>query len=345
MTNEQLVTYIQQDSKELIPILWERVKNLCFMLCGRYYAKYAARFAACGVELCDLRQECYSAFLLAVKSYKADSELQFTSYLNYPIRNAAAELLGIHNADRVNHSPLDNAVSLDKPIEAADNDNMTLADVIHDTESTEPFERVLQEVADNHARAVLWEALEKLTEQERDVIVMIFFEGKTAQAIAAERGVSGERISQIKRKAIKKLRTMPTLKVLYEENRTEQRLHFNSRAYGYSYMISQQEVRQALRTGECLTESQRKRIAAECVAESDPVYKALQALGRTSTEIITRADDTEIRQRAETRLQELSRYREITYGLRQAVYYDERQKLLAAKAITRTLSDEQRATL
>lgn len=345
MTNEQLAIFIQQDNSELIPILWERVKNLCFLICGKYFAKYSEKFAVCGVELCDLRQECYSAFLLAVKSYKADSELQFTSYLNYPIRNTAAELLGIHNAERTNHKPLDNAVSLDKPIEAADNDNMTLADVIPDTESAEPFERVLQEVADDHARAVLCEALEKLTEQERDVIVMIFFEGKTAQAIAAERGVSCERISQIKRKAIKKLRTMPALKILDEECRAERRLHFNSHNFGYSYMISQQEVRQALRTGECLTESQRKRIAAECVAECDPVYKALQALGRTSTEIITRADDTEIRQRAETRLQELSRYREITYGLRQAVYYDERQKLLAAKAITRTLSDKQSATL
>ncbi len=336
MTNEQLVTYIQQGSKELITILWERVKNLCFMICGKYFAKYSEKFAACGVELCDLRQECYSAFLLAVKSYKADSELQFTSYLNYPIRNAAAELLGIHNADRVNHSPLDNAVSLDKPIEAADNDNMTLADVIPDTESTEPFERVLQEVADNHARAVLWEALEKLTERERDVIVLIFFKGKTAQSIAAEWGVSAQRVGQIKGQAIHTLRKIPTLKVLYEENCAEKRLHFNSHDYGYNYMISQQEVRRVLRTGECLTKSQRQKIAADCTVQSDPVYKALQALGRTSTEIITRTDETKIRQRAETRLQELSRYREITYGLRQAVYYDEQQK---------AMQNEQRATL
>ena len=73
MTNEQLVIFIQQDSTELLPILWERVKRLCFMLCGRYYSKYRERFAACGVELCDLRQECYAAFLAAVRSYKADS--------------------------------------------------------------------------------------------------------------------------------------------------------------------------------------------------------------------------------------------------------------------------------
>lgn len=345
MTNEQLCIFIQQNSTELLPILWGRVKDLCFMLCGRYYAKYAARFAACGVELCDLRQECYAAFLQAVQSFKEDKGMKFSSFLDFPIRNTAAELLGIHNAERTNHKPLDNAVSLDKPIEAADNDNMTLADVIPDTESAEPFERVLQEVADDHSRAVLWEALEKLTERERDVIVLIFFKGKTAQDIAKEWGVSAQRVGQIKGQAIRTLKKIPTLKVLYEENCAEKRLHFNSHNYGYSYMISQQEVRQALRTGECLTESQRKRIAAECVAESDPVYKALQALGRTSTEIITRADDTEIRRRAETRLQELSAYREITYGLRQAVYYDERQKVLAGKAVRKALSDEQSATL
>ena len=345
MTNEQLCIYIQQDSSELLPILWERVKNLCFLICGKYFAKYAERFSTCGVELCDLRQECYSAFLLAVKSYKADSELQFTSFLEYPIRNTAAELLGIRNTDRTNHKPLDNAVSLDKPIEAADNDNMTLADVIPDTESTKAFERVLQEVADDHARAVLWEALEKLTERERDVIVLIFFEGKTAQDIAKEWGVSAQRVGQIKGQAIHTLRKIPTLKVLYEENCAEKRLHFNSHSFGYNYMISQQEVRRALRTGECLTESQRQRITAECLAESDPVYKALQALGRTSTEIITRADENEIRRRAETKLQELSAYREITYGLRQAVYYDERQKVLTGKAVRRALLDEQSATL
>lgn len=335
MTNEQLVIFIQQDSTELLPILWERVKHLCFMICGRYFAKYTERFAACGVKLCDLRQECYMAFLQAVRAYQEDKGLQFTSYLDYPIRNTAAELLGIHNADRVNRRPLDNAVSLDKPIEAADNDNMTLADVIPDTESEEPFEQVLQEISDDHARAVIYEALEKLTEQERDVILLIFFEGRTAQAIAAEWGVSAQRVGQIKVQAIRSLRKIPTLKVLYEENRAEKRLHFNSHDYGYNYMISQQEVRRALRTGKCLTESQRQKIAADCTVQSDPVYKALEVLGRYP-ESITHKDDAEIRHRAEKKLTELSRYREITYGLRQAVYYDEQQK---------AMQNEQRATL
>ena len=344
MTNEQLAIFIQQDNSELIPILWERVKNLCFLICGKYFAKYAERFSACGVELCDLRQECYSAFLRAVRAYSEDKGMKFSTYLEYPIRNTAAELLGIRNTDRTNRKPLDNALSLDKPIEAADNDNVTLSDILPDTESAEPFEQVLQEVADDHARKILLESLGKLPEQERDIILGVFFREKSMKELAEQYKVSTERIRQIKAKAIRRLRGMPELNILEKEYEIERRLHYDSRANGYNYMIAQQQVRQILHTGEYLTENQRREIAANTAVETDPVYIALQTLGRYP-ESITHKDDAEIRQRAEQKLQELSAYHEITYGLRQAVYYDERQKLLAVKAITRTLSDEQSAPL
>lgn len=348
MTNEQLVTFIQQDSPELVPVLWERVKNLCFLICGRYYQKYADRFAACGVELSDLRQECYPAFLLAVNSFRNENDLIFSSFLEYPVRNAAAELLGIRNADRVNRKPLDNATSLDKPIDTADGDAGTLGDIIPDAQSAEPFEQVLQQVADDHTRAVLLEALEKLTEQERSVIIMIFFEGRTAQSIAEDWCVSTQWIGQIKATALRHLRAMPALKILDEEYRLERRLHFDSRANRYSYLLAQQQIRQILQTGEYLTAQQRRRITEECLLKSDPVYQAMRALEKFGIQhgnYLTAVEEQEIRQRAEQKLNELSAHKEITYGLRQAVIYDERQKYLAARAVKRALADEQRATL
>lgn len=54
-----------------------------------------------------------------------------------------------------------NAVSLDKPIETSDGEAGTLGDIIPDEQSAEPFEQVLQQVADDHTRAVLMEALAK----------------------------------------------------------------------------------------------------------------------------------------------------------------------------------------
>lgn len=343
MTNEQLVTFIQQDSPELVPVLWERVKNLCFLICGRYYQKYADRFAACGVELSDLRQECYPAFLLAVNSFRNEADLKFSSFLEYPVRNAAAELLGIRNADRVNRKPLDNATSLDKPIDTADGDAGTLGDIVPDRQSAEPFEQVLQQVADDHTKAVLMEALAKLTEQERDVIIMIFFEGRTAQEVGQIVGLSGERIRQIKAKALRHLRAMPALKMLDEEYQLERKLHFDSRANGYSYMIAQQQIRRILRTGEYLTAAQRRRITEKCALDSDPVYKALCALAKDDRQrrtYITTLEEQEIRQRAEEKLNELSAYKEITYGLRQAVIYDERQKFLAEREVKRICPTE-----
>lgn len=345
MTNEQLCVMIKQGgADDLLPVLWARVKHLCFLICGRYFQKYSDRFAACGVELSDLRQECYPAFLLAVNSFRNEDDLKFSSFLEYPVRNAAAELLGIHNADRVNRKPLDNATSLDKPIDTADGDAGTLGDIIPDRQSAEPFEQVLQQVADDHTRAVLMEALAKLTEQERDVIIMIFFEGRTAQAIAEDWRVSTQRIGQIKAKAIRLLRGMPALKMLDEEYQLERRLHFDSRANGYKYMIAQQQVKRILLSGEYLTFEQRQKLEEGCKLEealdNDPVYNALCALeqgGRRRSDFLLYDEEQEIRQRADEKLKELSAYREITYGLRQAVIYDERQKYLAERAVRRVI--------
>lgn len=266
MTNEQLCIFIQQDSTELLPILWGRVKDLCFLLCGRYYAKYTARFAACGVELCDLRQECYAAFLQAVRSFKEDKGMKFSSYLDFPIRNTAAELLGIRNPERINHKPLDNATSLDKPIEAADNDNMmTLADVIPDKDSGEPFEQVLDNIENTETRAAIDKALHKLPEIQRQVITLYYFENTTLDEIGRRLELSGERIRQIRNHALKSLRQDTELLIFRKGQRIERELHRKVRQNSLEYIERQKRINMILRTGEYFTESQRQRIISRCI--------------------------------------------------------------------------------
>ena len=269
MTNEQLCVLIQQGGKELIPILWERVKRLCFMLCGQYYSKYRERFAACGVELCDLRQECYAAFLAAVRSYKADGGAQFASYLGYPIRKAAAELLGIHNADRVNRRPLDNAVSLDKPIEAADNDNMTLEDVIPDTESEEPFEQVIDRIEDEETHAVLSAAVGQLDEVQRAVIVGYYFGGKTLKEIGESLGCPPNRVWKIRSTALKRLRYMPEVVMLRKSQHIERSLH-RTDTCSPEYITAQRKVSEIIARGEYLSYGQKQAIMYECMRSTMP---------------------------------------------------------------------------
>ena len=209
MTNEQLAEFIKQGgADDLKPALWDRVKHLMFKLAGQYYSSYEERFTSCGAELADFRQECYPAFIKAIEAYSPEKGYAFTSYLEYHIRNAGAELLGIRNAGRENNKPLDNCTSLDKPLDTGDSKELCLADIIPDSNSQEGFEQALQTIADDHTRAVLHKALDRLDKPLRDVIVLYYFEDMTQEQIAKREGVSGERIRQRKAKALRKLRCM-----------------------------------------------------------------------------------------------------------------------------------------
>ena len=206
MTNEQLAEFIKQGgADDLKPALWDRVKHLMFKLAGQYYSSYEERFTSCGAELADFRQECYPAFIKAIEAYSPEKGYAFTSYLEYHIRNAGAEMLGIRNADRENNKPLDNCTSLDKPLDTGDSKELCLADIIPDSNSQEGFEQALQTIADEHTREILHRALDRLDKPLRDVIVLYYFEDMTQEQIAKREGVSGERIRQRKAKALRKL--------------------------------------------------------------------------------------------------------------------------------------------
>lgn len=266
MTNEMLAAYINQGSSELIPILWNNTKHLCFKICGQYYTQYAARFNACGVELSDLRQESYGAFLKAIKAYKADNDAKFSSYLSYPLKNAAAKLLGVDNAERINHKPLDNAVSLDAPIESADNEGLCLGDTLPDEQSTEPFESVLDSIEDEDTRRVLTAAIKQLTEVQQRVIIQHYFKNMTLKDIGAELGFSAERARQIKENALKKLRYMPEVVFLRREQRIEKRFH-NRKPCTNDYYYLQKRVNAILRNGgDLLSYGKKQAIILECAA-------------------------------------------------------------------------------
>lgn len=263
MTNEQLVMFIQQDggSSDLLPVLWERVKKLCFMLCDRFYYKYADSFTACGCELTDCRQECYFSFLEAVRSFKAAKEYLFTSYLDTWIKNKMRELLGINNHLHLNRKPLDNAVSFDAALPGSEGENeITLHDAIADETAQQPFESLLDEIADERTREAIREALNKLNERERAVIIAYYFENQTLSEIAKADGVSRERIRQLKASAIKRLKSNAKLRLIYCENEAEKRLHTNNKCSVYDWIDIREQLSRLEKFGEVLTRKQKQRI-------------------------------------------------------------------------------------
>lgn len=264
MTNEQLATFIKQGgADDLTPALYERVKHLMYKLVGKYYSKFNERFNACGVELADFRQECYPAFIKALEAYSPDKGFAFTSYLEYHLRNAGAALLGIRNADRENNKPLDNCTSLDKPIDCKDG-GLTLNDTLVDEMSEQAFECVINAIQDEQTRKVLHKALQQLDEPLRDVILLYYFKNMTFEQIGKIEGVSGTCIGHRKAKALRKLRCIPEIKMLREEQIVESRLHFNSRNYTRAYYQAQREINAILKRGDYLSYGKRQAIIYDC---------------------------------------------------------------------------------
>lgn len=69
LTNEQLADFIKQGGNdELIPVLWERVKKLLYLLAGRYYRLNTEYCTRCGAELSDLKQAAYTAYIKSLRT-------------------------------------------------------------------------------------------------------------------------------------------------------------------------------------------------------------------------------------------------------------------------------------
>lgn len=123
MTNKELATAIQSGNRSLIPTLWENVQKLLYAMSDSFYRLHRELCARRGVDVQDIRQTAYSALLEAIKAYKPESESKFTSYLNYPFKNAVNGLLGLRTT-RANNEPLNSSTSLDRPIdESSDGDS------------------------------------------------------------------------------------------------------------------------------------------------------------------------------------------------------------------------------
>lgn len=64
MTNELLAEYIQQgNNDELIPLLWENVRKLLYMMSDKFYKLHKASCDSSGVEAWTLNRQAIRHFL------------------------------------------------------------------------------------------------------------------------------------------------------------------------------------------------------------------------------------------------------------------------------------------
>lgn len=211
MTNEQLATLIHTGGNdELIPLLWEKVRALMYMKAGQYYRTHSETCAARGVQLWDIKQVSYLAYIAALKAFNPESGLKFLSYISFPFRNEVNELLRIRSRKT---DALNKSISLDAPIKNDEGEDTTLGDLQPDVQSTDFVERLEAAMISEFIR----NEVNTLEERQRAVITWYYFERKELAEIGELLNISRERVSQIKRQAEKELRRVPELRELYNE--------------------------------------------------------------------------------------------------------------------------------
>lgn len=202
MSNEELCVLISSGKKELLSDLYIQNKGIIYKHAYRFYNRHAKRCMKCGVELEDLENEAFFALCEAVEAYCKGKEYKFTSYLRYPLQIHFNELIG-YRTSRTLNEPLNNSISLDKPIDGTDSENINLIDTIIDNKAE--FE---ENVVDECAISGLFPAVKETLKDDfaYNCIDMNYRQGISCREIAEKYGFSNSYISSIIKKAFQQLR-------------------------------------------------------------------------------------------------------------------------------------------
>lgn len=208
LSNEQLFDLIKDGNEEFKPILWERVKNLAYMLASQFYRRNGDLCRSRGLEEWDIKQLSYLAYASLFESYNTEKKYGYTTALGYALSRQLREALG-KGADTLNRI----ANSLDEII-GDEEDGRTVADLIADEDSSAPFEQIEDSSERESISKTLHEAIETLNEQEQGVINGRYFREKTFEELSQEMNISGERVRQVEARALRNLRKPKILRRL-----------------------------------------------------------------------------------------------------------------------------------
>lgn len=224
MTNEQLATFIHAGGNdELIPLLWDKVKQLLYSKAENYYRTHTTNCKRRGVEVWDIKQAAYCAYREALRYYNPDKGYKFITFIILPFKKEIYKLLDIQTKRGLNE-PLNNSCSLDTPVTDTDGDTDTaLIDLQADESSTD----FIEEMEAAELRKTIRAEVEKLPEKQADIIKLYYLQEISLQDIAKQLQVSAERVRQNKAAAERALRNNTTLQTLYDEYYKQKHYFFN----------------------------------------------------------------------------------------------------------------------
>lgn len=176
---KELVQEAKKSNKRAMEDLLNKLEPLIYSAIRRYSR---------GAHIEDLYQDACVILLEAVRDFDEQRKVPFLAFAKSRI------YYGIHNLTRKNI----HEVSLDEPL--WEEDGQALLDLLEDTE-----EAIEDRISRRELLESLKQAIEGLTQKQREVIVDHYFKGKKLKEIAISRGVHYKTVLGIKNRAINEL--------------------------------------------------------------------------------------------------------------------------------------------
>lgn len=187
MSNEELALKIQNGDNSVIPQLWEQVERFIYKLA----LKWAGAYNRPDITVEDLYQSGYFALLDAVQRFEYGRG-DFLTVLSFSLKTAFSDALKW----RSNRPPQDASfycVSLNAPIQGVE--DATLEDNIPDDHDV--FEDVEERLYQEYVSKTCHKAVDSLSNRQKEFIELHFFNNMTQKDIAAQQGISFQRVRQI----------------------------------------------------------------------------------------------------------------------------------------------------
>lgn len=202
MTNEELAVLIQSGRQDLLPELWQQVERFAMWRASRMSRLLEGR---CGVTFEDLYQCGYLALVNAVETFSADKGGTFIGMYNFALLNEFADLGG-WRTQRQKKDPLNNAMSLDAPVDAWDDDSAALGELVPNPAAEEDLLDVDERDRAQRLHNTVQALLQEIPELQADVIRLRFYQNMPLKETGAALGISADKARQTEAKALRTLR-------------------------------------------------------------------------------------------------------------------------------------------
>jgi RNA polymerase sporulation-specific sigma factor len=169
-TDEELVELYRQGTPTAIEALLTRYRNFARLKARSYFLA--------GADKDDIVQEGMIGLYKAIRDFSPDREASFRAFAEICITRQI--ITAVKTATRQKHLPLNQYVSLNKPLAGDDDPDWVLQDVIQTEHVSDPAELV---ISHDELRSIKIAFAEILSDFEAEVLHM-YVEGKTYHEIA-----------------------------------------------------------------------------------------------------------------------------------------------------------------